>query len=250
MISTFIVPLTRVDPAKPEAWPSPEEFMAASLQPPAPAKYLDGVAVFLPARLARQLDHDCGRAAVARRAEMGARYGLSSPRRFGTPPIRTQAFGSADRNPARQLGIIVSNDSYIASVDSVDGRLASRVLRAVARLRRATARDVRLRDRRADVRAAAGRFSARADAAASSVAAARSSARLGALGEGWAPMSGQVYRSTDTRVPREFTVVDTLDERFGRHAARRFAAHLTSRRSLSSADCRARGCRCWSDCSR
>src|SRR5829696_4440465 len=34
MISTCIVPLTRVDPAKPDEWPSPDEFMAASLQPP------------------------------------------------------------------------------------------------------------------------------------------------------------------------------------------------------------------------
>jgi heme A synthase len=43
MISTFILPLTRVQPDKPEAWPSPEEFRAASLLPPAPARYLDGV---------------------------------------------------------------------------------------------------------------------------------------------------------------------------------------------------------------
>src|SRR5512132_3365142 len=46
MISTFIVPLTRVDPTHPEAWPSPEEFMAASLQPPAPAKFLTGTRFF------------------------------------------------------------------------------------------------------------------------------------------------------------------------------------------------------------
>src|SRR5215216_6890603 len=31
MISTFILPLTRVIPTKPETWPSPEEFRAASL---------------------------------------------------------------------------------------------------------------------------------------------------------------------------------------------------------------------------
>ena len=47
----------------------------------------------------------------------------SAPSRFGTPPIRTQAFGSAERKPAARLGIIVTNDSYVASVDSVDGRL-------------------------------------------------------------------------------------------------------------------------------
>ena len=46
MISTFILPLTRVQPDKPEEWPSPEEFRAASLQPPAPAKYLEGTRFF------------------------------------------------------------------------------------------------------------------------------------------------------------------------------------------------------------
>ncbi|MEJ7759768.1 MAG: hypothetical protein WKF55_09255 [Gemmatimonadaceae bacterium] len=43
MISTFIVPLTRVDPANHAGWPTPGDFMAASRQPQVPAKYLDGV---------------------------------------------------------------------------------------------------------------------------------------------------------------------------------------------------------------
>ena len=29
MITTFIVPLTRVDPDKPQSWPTPADFMAA-----------------------------------------------------------------------------------------------------------------------------------------------------------------------------------------------------------------------------
>src|SRR5688500_4623396 len=123
MISTFIVPLTRVDPAKPEAWPSPDQFMSASLQPPAPAKYLEGIRFYF------RLDWRDSSISIAGENPSPAVLKwvhdtvLSAPRRFGTPPIRTQAFGSADRNPASRLGIIVSNDSYVATVDSVDGRL-------------------------------------------------------------------------------------------------------------------------------
>src|SRR6266508_987951 len=43
MITTFIVPLTRVNQDTPETWPSPGDFMAASKVPYVPAKYLEGV---------------------------------------------------------------------------------------------------------------------------------------------------------------------------------------------------------------
>ena len=43
MITTFIVPLTRVNENTPETWPSPADFMAASRMPYVPAPYLDGV---------------------------------------------------------------------------------------------------------------------------------------------------------------------------------------------------------------
>jgi hypothetical protein len=92
MISTFIVPLTRVDPAKPEAWPSPQDFMAASLNPPAPAKYLDGIRFYF------RLDWRDSSMSIAGQQPSPAVLKwvrdtvLSAPSRFGTPPIRTQAF--------------------------------------------------------------------------------------------------------------------------------------------------------------
>jgi signal transduction histidine kinase len=216
MISTFIVPLTRVDPAKPEAWPSPEEFMAASLQPPAPAKFLAGTRFFF------RLDWRDSSVTIAGQQPSPAVLKwvrdtvLSSPKRFVAPPIRTQAFGSADRNPARQLGIIVSNDSYVASVDSIDGRL--RVVCLVL------SRDYDGRllvtygfetDARSFVQPLVDSVLARTTLLPPSLL--HGVPRDSVLTvKAWAPMSGQVYRSTDKSFPEEATVVDTLDERFGR----------------------------------
>ncbi len=216
MISTFIVPLTRVDPAKPEAWPSPEEFMAASLQPPAPARFLAGTRFFF------RLDWRDSSVTIAGQQPSAAVLKwvrdtvLSSPRRFVTPSIRTQAFGSADRNPARQLGIIVSNDSYVASVDSIDGRL--RVVCFVL------SRDYDGRllvtygfetDARSFVQPLVDSVLARTTLLPPSLLHGVPRDSVLAV-KAWAPMSGQVYRSTDRAFPKEFTVVDTLDERFGR----------------------------------
>ncbi len=216
MISTFIVPLTRVDPAKPELWPSPEEFMAASLQPPAPARFLKGTRFFF------RLDWRDSSVTIAGKQPSAAVLKwvrdtvLSSPRRFNAPPIRTQAFGSADRNPARQLGIIVSNDSYVASVDSVDGRL--RVVCFVL------SRDYDGRllvtygfetDARSFIQPLVDSVLARTPLLPPSLL--HGVPRDSVLSvRAWTPMSAQLYRSTNRAFPDEFTVVDTLDERFGR----------------------------------
>src|SRR5688500_2216314 len=216
MISTFIVPLTRVDPAKPEAWPSPEEFMAASLQPPAPAKFLKGTRFFFRLNWRDSSVTIAGQQPSAAVLKWVRDTVLSSPRRFVAPPIRTQAFGSADRNPARPLGIIVSNDSYVASVDSVDGRL--RVVCFVL------SRDYDGRllvtygfetDARSFVQPLVDSVLARTPLLPPSLL--HGVPRDSVLSvRAWAPMSGQVYRSTSLAFPDSFTVVDTLDERFGR----------------------------------
>lgn len=216
MISTFIVPLTRVDPAKPEAWPSPGEFMAASLQPPAPAKYLDGIRFFF------RLDWRDSSIRIAGQQPSPAVLKwvkdtvLSAPRRFGTPPIRTQAFGSADRNPASRLGIIVSNDSYVATVDSVDGRL--RIVCYVL------SRDYDGRllvtygfetDARKFVQPLFDSVLVRTTLLPPSLLQGVNRDSVLAV-KAWAPMSGQVYWSASKPFDKAFTVVDTLDERFGR----------------------------------
>lgn len=216
MISTFIVPLTRVDPAKPEAWPSPNEFMAASLQPPAPAKYLDGIRFYF------RLDWRDSSMSIAGQTPSPAVLKwvrdtvLSSPRRFGTPPIRTQAFGSADRNPASRLGIIVSNDSYVATVDSVDGRL--RVVCYVL------SRDYDGRllvtygfetDARNFVQPLLDSVLVRTTLLPPSLLHGVKPDSVIAI-KSWAPMGGQVFATHPRDFQQGFTVVDTLDERFGR----------------------------------
>ncbi|HVD62467.1 MAG TPA: HAMP domain-containing sensor histidine kinase [Gemmatimonadaceae bacterium] len=123
MIATFIVPLTRVDPDAPASWPSPADFMAASRMPYVPAKYLEGVRFYF------RFDWRDSAISVAgsQPSDKVLRWVrdtvASYPRRFEVPEVRTQAFGSAERNPARRLGIVITNDSYVASMDSVDGRV-------------------------------------------------------------------------------------------------------------------------------
>ncbi|HEX5577674.1 MAG TPA: HAMP domain-containing sensor histidine kinase, partial [Gemmatimonadaceae bacterium] len=204
------------DPAKPEAWPSPNEFMAASLQPPAPAKYLDGIRFYF------RLDWRDSSMSIAGQTPSPAVLKwvrdtvLSSPRRFGTPPIRTQAFGSADRNPASRLGIIVSNDSYVATVDSVDGRL--RVVCYVL------SRDYDGRllvtygfetDARNFVQPLLDSVLVRTTLLPPSLLHGVKPDSVIAI-KSWAPMGGQVFATHPKDFQQGFTVVDTLDERFGR----------------------------------
>ncbi len=216
MISTFIVPLTRVVPDKPEAWPSPGEFMAASLQPPAPAKYLDGVRFFFRLNWRDSTITIAGKQPSAAVLKWVRDTVLSAPRRFGTPPIRTQAFGSADRNPASRLGIIISNDSYIASVDSIDGRL--RVVCFVI------SRDYDGRlvvsygfetDARSFVQPLVDSVLARTPLLPPSLLHGVPRDSVVSV-KAWAPTAGQVYWSKSAAFTGDFTVVDTLDERFGR----------------------------------
>jgi signal transduction histidine kinase len=216
MISTFIVPLTTVQPNDPKSWPSPEEFRAASLQPPAPARYLDGVRFFF------RLDWKDSSVTVAGEKPSAAVLKWvkdtvsSAPSRFGTPPIRTQAFGSADRSPARRLGIIVTNDSYVASVDSVDGKL--RVVCYVI------SRDMEGRplvtygfetDARKFMQPLIDSVLARSMLLPPSLL--RGVSRDSVLAvSAWAPTTGPIFRSASTSFPNSYMAVDTLDERFGR----------------------------------
>ena len=123
MITTFIVPLTHVNENSPETWPTPGDFMAASKTPYVPAPYLKDVRFYF------RFDWRDSTISIAGQQPSGAvlqwvRDTVASyPRRFEVPEVRTQAFGSSERNPAKRLGIVITNDSYVASVDSIDGRI-------------------------------------------------------------------------------------------------------------------------------
>jgi signal transduction histidine kinase len=216
MISTFILPLTRVQPDKPEAWPSPEEFRAASLQPPAPAKYLEGVRFFFRLNWRDSSITIAGKQPSPEVMKWVRDTVLSAPSRFGAPPIRTQAFGSADRNPASRLAVIVSNDSYVATIDSVDGRLRCVVF--------VLSRDFDGHplvtygfetDARNFVRPLLDSVLARTPLLPPSLlnGVSRDSVVLVKM---WAPNTGQIYRSSSQKFAEDLTVVDTLDDRFSR----------------------------------
>jgi signal transduction histidine kinase len=123
MIATFIVPLTRVNSDKPESWPTPVDFMASSRVPYVPAPYLNGVRFYFRFDWADSAISVAGQQPSPAVLEWVKDTVASYPRRFEVPRVRTQAFGSAERSPARRLGIVITNDSYVASMDSVDGRL-------------------------------------------------------------------------------------------------------------------------------
>ena len=216
MISTFIVPLTRVQSNDPKSWPSPEEFKAASLQPPAPAKYLDGVRFFFRFDWRDSAVTIAGVQPSATVLKWVKDTVSSAPSRFGTPPIRAQAFGSADRNPAARLGIIVTNDSYVASVDSIDGRL--RIVCYVI------SRDLYGKplvtygfetDARKFMQPLIDSVLVRSMLLPPSLLRGVSRDSVIAV-SAWAPMSGRIFHSASTSFPTGYMAIDTLDERFGR----------------------------------
>ena len=216
MISTFILPLTRVQPDQPEAWPTPDEFMAASLQPPAPARYLDGVRFFFRLNWRDSSITIAGQQPSAEVLKWLRDTVLTAPRRFKAPPIHAQAFGSADRNPASRLAVIVSNDSYVATIDSIDGRLRA--------LGYVISRDYDGKplvtygfetDAQNFVRPLFDSVLARTTLLPPSLLHDIRRDSVIAI-KAWAPMGGQVYSSLPKAFQEGFTVVDTLDERFGR----------------------------------
>ncbi|HVF39598.1 MAG TPA: HAMP domain-containing sensor histidine kinase [Gemmatimonadaceae bacterium] len=216
MISTFIVPLTRVNAYDPASWPSPADFRAASLQPPVPAKYMEGVRFFFRFDWRDSGMTVAGQTPSARVLKWVRDTVSRSPGRLETPPMRTQAFGSTDRNPAKQLGIIVTNDSYIAAIDSIDGRL--RVVCYVI------SRDFEGRplvtygfetDARTFAQPLFSEVLGRSTLLPPSLL--RGIHRDSVLSVTvMAPHGGEVFHSSARGFPSSFTVLDSLDEGFGR----------------------------------
>lgn len=216
MISTFIVPLTRVNPDNPAAWPTPADFMAASRQPYVPAKYLDDVRFYFRFDWSDSAMSVAGIVPSAAVLKWVRDTVASYPRRFEVPEVRTQAFGSAERSPARRLGIVITNDSYVASIDSIDGRLRI-VCYVVSRDK--DGQPLVTYGFETDARSFIGPvFRQVLDRTPllppSLVRGIPRDSMLSVTAS--APVSGVVFSSAQWPFASAFTVVDSLDERFGR----------------------------------
>jgi signal transduction histidine kinase len=216
MITTFIVPLTRVNENSPETWPSPADFMAASRMPYVPAPYLDGVRFYFRFDWRDSAMTIAGQEPSATVRQWVRDTVASYPRRFEVPEVRTQAFGSAERNPAKRLGIVITNDSYIASVDSIDGRL--RIVCYVVS-RGTDGRPLVTYGFETDAASFIGpvfqQVLDRTPLLPPSLVRQVSRERILSVTAA-APHSGIVFRSAPDAFPSAVTVTDSLDERFGR----------------------------------
>lgn len=216
MITTFIVPLTRVNENTPETWPSPADFMAASRMPYVPAPYLDGVRFYFRFDWRDSAITIAGQEPSATVLNWVRDTVASYPRRFEVPAVRTQAFGSAERNPAKRLGIVITNDSYIASVDSIDGRL--RIVCYVVS-RGTDGRPLVTYGFETDAASFIGpvfqQVLDRTPLLPPSLVRQVSRERILSVTAA-APHSGVVFQSAPGSFPSAVTVTDSLDERFGK----------------------------------
>jgi signal transduction histidine kinase len=216
MITTFIVPLTRVNENSPETWPSPADFMAASRMPYVPAPYLNGVRFYFRFDWRDSTISIAGKQPSSAVLQWVRDTVASYPRRFEVPAVRTQAFGSAERNPAKRLGIVITNDSYIASIDSIDGRL--RIVCYVVS-RGTDGRPLVTYGFETDAASFVGpvfqQVLERTPLLPPSLVREVSRERILAVTAA-APHSGIVFRSASDAFPSAVTVTDSLDERFGR----------------------------------
>jgi signal transduction histidine kinase len=140
----------------------------------------------------------------------------SYPRRFEVPEVRTQAFGSAERNPARRLGIVITNDSYVASIDSVGGRVRL-VCYVVSRDK--DGRPLVTYGFETDAKSFVGpvfeQVLERTPLLPPSLVQGQSRESILAVTAA-APRGGTVFRSPSGSFASASTVTDSLDERFGR----------------------------------
>ena len=216
MITTFIVPLTRVNENSPQTWPSPADFMAASRAPYVPAPYLKGVRFYFRFDWRDSAMSIAGQQPSPTVLKWIRDTVASYPRRFEVPEVRTQAFGSSERNPAKRLGIVITNDSYIASIDSIDGRL--RIVCYVVS-RGTDGRPLVTYGFETDAATFVGpvfqQVLDRTPLLPPSLVGKVSRERILAITAA-APHSGIVFRSASETFPSAVTVTDSLDERFGR----------------------------------
>lgn len=128
LISTLIGPLTLVDPESSRYWPTAADFRVAVGDQPVNAKYLKGSRFFF-----RFKWKDSSVLTSGRRPSRAVLKWLkdtvaSYPQRFPFDPemtARTRSTPSGDsseKTSTRPLGVVVTPESYVTTIDSVDGQ--------------------------------------------------------------------------------------------------------------------------------
>lgn len=128
LISTLIGPLTLVDPAHSGDWPTASDYRVAVEDQPVNSKYLRGSRFYFRFRWKDSTVQTSGRRPSASVLRWLKDTVASYPDRFPfdtgtTARAKTAAApDSAEKSSKRPLGVVVTNESYVTTIDSVDGQ--------------------------------------------------------------------------------------------------------------------------------
>lgn len=128
LISTLIGPLTLVDPETSRYWPTAADFRVAVEDQPVNARYLKGTRFFFRFKWKDSSVLTSGRRPSPAVLKWLKDTVASYPERFPFDPEVTAraraapADDSAEKTSTRPLGVVVTPDSYVTTIDSVDGQ--------------------------------------------------------------------------------------------------------------------------------
>ena len=127
LISTLIGPLTLVDPESSRYWPTAADFRVAVGDQPVNTKYLKGSRFFFRFKWKDSSVLTSGRRPSPAVLKWLKDTVASYPKRFPFDPEMTSrgnapVADSAEKTSTRPLGVVVTPDSYVTTIDSVDGQ--------------------------------------------------------------------------------------------------------------------------------
>lgn len=128
LISTLIGPLTLVDPESSRYWPTAADFRVAVGDQPVNAKYLRGSRFFFRFKWKDSSVLTSGRRPSPAVLKWLKDTVASYPQRFPFDPempsrtSNTPEADSVEKTTTRPLGVVVTPDSYVTTIDSVDGQ--------------------------------------------------------------------------------------------------------------------------------
>lgn len=128
LISTLIGPLTLVDPESSRYWPTAADFRVAVGDQPVNAKFLKGTRFFFRFKWKDSSVLTSGRRPSPAVLKWLKDTVASYPERFPFDPevtaraASTPAADSSEKTSTRPLGVVVTPDSYVTTIDSVDGQ--------------------------------------------------------------------------------------------------------------------------------